>query len=179
MSKKSWLQANTNSGKGKYAIIKGKAYPNVLKGKQPTKITATAHDIRKLWRDPAVKLSDDNLDDIDGAVGAPLCFGHDDDAVVGEVRHTWIDEEEGRCLKMWGRIPLDGRGKEIVEDIKSGKIKGLSVSYNTDTRGDEVTGKTFKHIALVPEPFFDGCNLTLGVMASSASLVTEGNQGNN
>ncbi len=180
MSKKTnWSVKTVNSKKGSYAIVKGRAYPEVVKGKNATKTVKANHTDRKaFYNDPAVKLSDADLDEIDGAEGAPLCFEHDRKDVVGNVHHSWI-EDGGRCLQIVGRIPLNERGRKLVDEIQCGKVKGFSVGYGTEMdcpdgnwETKNLTSKTFHEISLVYEPFFEDCNLTVGVLASSKTSPT-------
>lgn len=170
MSKK-WSVRTVNTKKGSYAIITGKAYPQVKAGKNDTK-TVTAHiqDREAFYYDPAVQLSEADLDDIEGANGAPLCVEHNTRDVVGHVHHSWLN---GQCLQIIGRIPMNERGKQVVKQIQAGKYRGFSVGYGTELQPDgqgnyELQGKQFREISLVEEPFFEGCNLTVGVMASRA-----------
>lgn len=167
-----------NKKRGTYAIVHGRAYPRVTKGKNPTnQITAPARDKQQLWRDPAIVLSDADMDQCEGAKGLPLCFEHNREDVVGSVQCTYINDKEGDGLDLIARIPVKDdqgnditRGLEMVEQIRAGQIKGFSVGYDTDVRqGGIVRGKQFKEISLVEEPFFGGCNITVGVMASATS----------
>ena len=175
-----WSVRTINTKKGQYALVTGKAYPQVKAGKNETnQVKAPIHNRQAYYHDPAVQLSEADLDAIEGAAGAPLCVEHNKEDVVGHVHHSWIDEDNGRCLSIIGRIPMNDRGKKVVDDIKSGKFKGFSVGYGTrlqrnGTGGHELEEKTFHEISLVEEPFFNGCDLTVGVMASK-----KGNLGNN
>lgn len=180
-----WTQRphNQPAGRGRYAIIKGKAYPSLLEGRHPTgEVHVSPADRVAFYNAPAVKLSEADLDDIEGANGAPLCFEHNPNDQVGVVTHSWVDTAQGRCLKIWGRVPLMDshgnhiqRGHDIVAQIKAGRIRGLSVGYRTPLTQDPVTGTTklsskmFDEISLVEQPFFQGCDLTVGVFASGNS----------
>jgi len=172
----SWSSQQTKTKKtGSFAIIKGKAYPRVLAGNNPTRRVSTSmHDRDNFYHDPAIKLSESDLDAINRAEGAPLCYEHNRSDVVGQVHHSWLDDNEGKCLQIIGKIPTDtARGQKIVADIKCGKIKGLSVGYGASLAGGNmVASKTFHEISLVKEPFFDGCDLTVGVQASSEEKET-------
>jgi HK97 family phage prohead protease len=156
---------------GKYAIIKGKAYPNVIAGDNKTReLTAPLQDRKLLYSDPAVRLSEADLSAFNGTEGAPLCFEHNKDDVVGHVHHTWLDDDNG--LQIVGRVPLNKRGENIVAEIRAGRIAGLSVSYSNgiqdNGRTKNLKSKTFREISLVRKPFFAGCDLTVGVVASAA-----------
>jgi len=183
MSLNKWSVRTVNTKKGSYAIITGKAYPQVKAGKnETTQVNAPISNRHAFYHDPAVQLSEADLDEIEGANGAPLCVEHNHKDVVGHVHHSWVDERDGRCLQIIGRIPMNERGKQIVKGIQCGKYKGFSVGYGTVLQpdgygGHELQGKEFREISLVEEPFFDGCNLTVGVMASRASGAgyTQGN----
>lgn len=179
-SKSKWSVRTVNTKKGKYAIVTGKAYPQVKAGKNLT-TTVRAHPKNRqaFYYDPAVQLSDADMDEIDGATGAPLCVEHNKQDVVGYVHHSWLEEDKGRCLQIIGRIPMNTRGKQVYEDIKAGKYRGFSVGYGTDLKAytdgtHRMQEKTFHEISLVEEPFFEGCNLSVSVMASK-----KGNLGNN
>ncbi|MBX9637213.1 MAG: HK97 family phage prohead protease [Nitrosomonas sp.] len=181
MSKK-WSIRTVNTKKGKYAIVTGKAYPQVKAGANATSTVRAPLDNREaFYNDPAVILSDADMDKFDGAENVPLCIEHNRNHVVGHVHHSWIQEQDGkRCLKIIGRIPIESReGKKVFEDIQAGKYTGFSVGYGTDleTNGNgthRLNEKIFREISLVEQPFFEGCNLTLSVMASK-----KGNLGNN
>jgi hypothetical protein len=191
MSKKTpskWSVRTVNDKSGSYAIVKGRAYPEVLAGANPTRnIKADIGNREEFYRDPAVKLSDDDLDAIDGATGAPICYEHNKSDVVGAVHHSWIDAQDGRCLKVIARIPLKdehgraiARGERIVEEIRAGKITGFSVGYSNGIgAGKTLKDKAFHEISLVSEPFFEGCNLTVGVVASNEGGGNGGNLGIN
>lgn len=175
-----------NKHRGTYAIVHGRGYPRVTKGTNSTKrITAPTRDREQLWRDPAVVLSDADLDECDGAKGVDLCFEHNPEDVVGRVSCTYINDAEGDALDLIARIPIKDeqgrditRGLQMVEQIRAGRIKGFSVGYDTDVRqGGIVQGKRFNEISLVEEPFFGGCNITVGVVASGAEAAA-GDSGN-
>lgn len=165
-----------NKRRGTYAIVHGRGYPRVTKGSNLTnRITAPTRDREQLWRDPAIMLSDADLDECDGAQGVNLCYEHNQDDIVGKVTCTYINDKEGDALDLIARIPIKDehgndipRGLKMVESIRAGKIKGFSVGYDTKVgHGGLVQGKQFNEISLVEEPFFGGCNITVGVVASA------------
>lgn len=176
-----WSQHRSENEKkrGTYAIVHGRAYPRVQKGENQTnRISAPSLDREHMWRDPAIVLSDSDLDQWDGAQGANLCFEHNEADVVGVVQHTEVADDES--LHLMARIPVrtpDGRdiprGLEMVEKIRAGKIKGFSVNYDAKVSRGQVAHKKFREISLVEQPFFDGCDLTVGVMASAAPAEGE------
>lgn len=164
----------THTADGQYAIIQGTAYPRVIPGDNPTRhVHASLNDRRALYNDAAIRLCDEDLTAFNGTEGAPLCVEHNPADVVGRVHHSFIDD--GRCLRIWGRIPLTDRGKDIVADIQAGRIAGLSVSYGNSLQDNgitrKLTAKTFREISLVKKPFFSGCDLTVGVIASEVLAV--------
>lgn len=172
-----------NSKRGTYAIVHGRGYPRVVKGSNSTKrVTAPSLDREQLWRDPAIVLSDADLDDCNGAKGLDLCYEHNGKDVVGKVQCTFLNDQDD-SLDLVARIPVKDengndikRGLEMVESIRAGRIKGFSVGYDADVRrGGLVHGKRFNEISLVEEPFFGGCNITVGVMASAATEQDSGN----
>lgn len=179
-SKSKWSVRTVNTKKGQYAIVTGKAYPQVKAGKNSTTtVRAPLNNRQAFYHDPAVQLSDADMDEIDGATGAPLCVEHNKQDVVGYVHHSWVEEDKGRCLQIIGRIPMNDRGKKVYSDIKAGKYRGFSVGYGTDLQSfadgtHQLNEKKFHEISLVEEPFFEGCNLSVSVMASK-----KGNLGNN
>lgn len=178
----SWKEKNksTASGKPRFAIIKGKAYHNVLPAEQrykSNKVTAHPKDRDNFQHDPVVMLNEADMDDINGANDAPLCYMHRPNDVIGKVQHTWLDPEpDGKqALSIWAKIPLNERGERIVQEIKAKKLTGFSVGYGTDLnyRGSTtLLGKTFREISLVDDPFFEGCNLTVGVLAGKDAETT-------
>lgn len=171
-------QHRNNRKRGTYAIVHGRSYPNVVRGSNVTnQITAASRHREQLWRDPAVVLSDADLDECDGARGVPLCFEHNKNDVVGQVSCTYINDADGSdALDLIARIPIKDehdndipRGLEMVERIRAGHIRGFSVGYDAKLQpGGVVDRKQFNEISLVEAPFFDGCNLTVGVVASSS-----------
>lgn len=182
-----WSSAQRDTRRrGTYAILHGRAYPRVHKGANVSNVVrASAHDREQLWRDPAIVLSDRDLDECGGAHGLPLKYEHGRDPevrdeTVGSVQYTSLADDDG--LDIVARVPIrtpDGRdierGLQIVEQVRAGRIKGFSVGYRADVRGGgRVVGKQFDEISLVEEPFFEGCNLTVGVVASAAAANDSG-----
>jgi hypothetical protein len=169
----SWKAKNTLARKPQYAIIKGKAYPNILPANQRHKSNIVKTDFRdrdKFQHDPVVMLNEADMDDINGAANAPLHYMHKPNDVIGKVQHTWLEPEaDGKqALSIWAKIPLNERGQRIVQEIKARKLTGFSVGYGTDLNhyGEtKLMGKAFREISIVDDPFFDGCNLTVGVLA--------------
>lgn len=166
--------------KGTYAILHGRAYPRVVKGGNLTDVvTAPARDIEQLWRDPAIVLSDADLDEAQGAQDLPLCFEHKGEDVVGKVQYTSLDDNG--ALDLIARVPVRdaegndiARGLEIVEQVRQGQIRGFSVGYHADVRDEgRVLSKELREISLVKEPFFGGCNLRVAVMASASGSTTD------
>lgn len=188
-----WTQRahNQPAGRGRYAIVKGKAYPSLEPGRHPTgAVNSRPEEPSRFYHEPAVKLSYSDLDALEGVDGVPLCYNHNQADRVGTVTHSWVNTEQGDCLKLWAQIPLEDehgqrieRGHQVVAEIKAGKLRGLSVGYGTPLVWDaklrqaKVTQKIFREISLVPEPFFDGCDLTVGVYASAdgAAAASAGN----
>jgi hypothetical protein len=162
-----WEKKSQRSAPGRYFYFSGRAYNGVLAGKNPTNQLSTHWcDREKFFRDKAVKLCDADLVRFDGTEGAPLCFDHNEEQVVGTVLHSWIGDGNQRNLKIIGRVDKEmPLGKMAVEAIKNKTYSALSVSYGTDldenvSRGiTTLADKFFRHVALVPEPFFDNCRL--------------------
>lgn len=182
----SWtLKRVSGKGKSKYYIVAGRAYPSVLEGKNPTNVVSShPSDREAFYRDKAVVLSDENMDEFDGTEGAPLCVEHDLSDVVGKVHHAWLGDGDKRALKIIARVPThDEQGRSIdrgikcVADIQAGRYKGFSVGYGADiTTGrktgiTKVEGKNFREISLVEDPFFEDCRLSHKVEASKKALT--------
>lgn len=172
-----YKKARTNSDDETF-VVSGRAYPEVLAGKNPTNIVTTnIRDREQFYRDPAVKLSDENLDNCNGAEGLPLCVEHDTNKVVGHVFHSFIGDDNKRGLKIIAHIPTRRNGQDIPEGIAAkravmnGEFTGFSVGYGneliTATKVTRVNAKVFREISLVREPFFDNCKLAYSIQASS------------
>ena len=161
---------NSSGSSGRYYVFSGRAYPRIRPGANPTRqIEADRTDRQRFYRDPAVDLSDADMDAFDGAEGSPLCVEHEPADVVGSVYHTWLGDGETRALKVLGRISLDTeRGRTVAEEVRAGKFKGLSVSYLADVDDDNyLHEKKWREISLVEDPFFENCRLaSYGITAS-------------
>jgi hypothetical protein len=170
MSAHSWSSKNSGKSSGRYYVFAGRAYGRVTPGSNPTlQITSDRRDRERFYRDPAVTLSDADLDAFNGTEGSPLCVEHDTSDVVGVVHHSWLGDGDGRSLKIIGRISLDtARGRAVAEEVRAGRYKGLSVGYSTEIDGNNhLHEKRFREISLVADPFFESCQLaSYGVTAS-------------
>jgi hypothetical protein len=175
MSSSSWTHKNKKAPKERWYVFAGRAYPQVVQGSnKTTRITSNMDDRDSFYNDPAVMLSDADLDRVNGAEGKPLCVEHKLSDQVGYVHHSWIGDGDKRSLKIIGRISLETeRGREVVREIKAGKLNGLSVGYGTDLVSNwnnsqtELLDKNFREISLVFAPFFTGCDLAqVGVTAT-------------
>jgi len=165
-------------------VFSGRAYPQVLAGKNPTDIvTSDVKDREAFYRDPAIKISDAFLDNCNGTEGFPICVEHNVEDVRGTIHHTFIGDGNKRGLKIIAHIPIKRngiiipQGVEAKEGIISGKYKGLSVGYGneliTASRNGAITkvnAKIFREISLVKEPFFDDCKLSWNVQASKKGI---------
>jgi hypothetical protein len=169
----------------KWYVFTGRAYPKVVQGSNSTtRITSNQNDRESFYNDPAVVLSESDLDRFKGTEGKPLCVEHNLKDQVGVIHHSWIGDGAKRSLKIIGRVTLETpRGRQVVADIKAGKYKGLSVGYGTDLISNARTGvteleaKNFREISLVADPFFDGCNLAeFGVTATKISNHNNGSE---
>lgn len=162
------------SRKGWHYFV-GKAYPGILKGDNPTKRITTPLS-KQVYHDPAVKLSDRDMRDFNSFTNFPICYEHRKHDVVGEISHAYVDEKDQRALIVYGRIPPTKRGREVVDEIKNGRLKGLSVSYSADIDASQsargilnLRGKIPREISLTTDPFFKGCDLLLNVAAGGAA----------
>lgn len=196
MSTTKWSVRTRNDKSGTYALYHGRAYPNLAKEAPADGVVRTDYSSAKsIYNDPVFQLNDQDMDDLDGADGAPICYEHNKGDVVGFVKHSYVNnngaEGTNRALDIIARIPVKdahgnpiGRGEEIVQEIMAGKIKGFSVNYTAkvDHNTNKLRSKAFHEISLVHEPFFGGCDLNVGVMASADSggdIELQGNLGNN
>lgn len=179
--KNTWADRTRTNPTGRRLILKGTAYPDVTPHMK-TKVQSSSKTGRKYYHDGAVQLSEKNLNDIKGAVDAPICFNHDIKDVVGKVEWSWLrpDADGRQPLEIIASLPLDTNGRvynskgvDVRREIEEKRLRAFSVRYITKLDDDDnVTEKLFQEISLVPQPFFDGCNLTMSVVAGQ-------NQGNN
>lgn len=161
-----WSDKNKRGETQRWFVFAGRAYPRVHPGANPTtRVTSHPGDRDAFYNDPAIVLSDADLDRFRGTEGKPLCVEHNMKDQVGEVMHSWLGD--GRSLKIIGRVSLESaRGRQVAADIQAGKFRGLSVGYGTELISNKATGvteldsKNFREISLVYEPFFDGCYLS-------------------
>jgi hypothetical protein len=177
---KKFSERSTVSKTPRYLIVTGWAYDKVLSGSNPTtQVKASLKNRQTVYRDLAVRLTDEDLDALNGTEGAPLCYEHNEKDVVGHVHHAWINEDQGRCLKIVGRVPLhDEQGRpikrnmEILRDVENGDISGFSVGYKAVLgEGNQVEEKVFNEISLVKKPFFNDCKMVMHVTASEGKFV--------
>lgn len=76
-----------------YRLVSGIAYPGVIRGDNPTRTITAQHDNRhELYHDPAIKLSEADLQRIGELKGKPICFEHEP-GVVPEVRFVCCPED--------------------------------------------------------------------------------------
>lgn len=179
-----WTSKNKRGEKQRWLVFAGLAYPRVMPGANPTtRVTSHPADRDSFYHDPAIMLSDADLDRFNGTEGKPLCVEHNMRDRVGDVLHSWLGN--GRSLKIIGRVSLETpRGRQVAAEIQAKKFKGLSVGYGTDlvtnnaTGVTELDGKNFREISLVHEPFFDGCYLSDFKVTASKNLA-DNNGGQN
>jgi phage head maturation protease len=178
--KMSWTDYN-KPATGKHLLVSGRAYPRVQAGKNKTDIVTSDMSDRNAWYyDEAIMLSDADLNEYNGGKGLPLCVEHNVNDVVGEVRYGFLGDGEKRSLKIWARLPTGGSAhqQDVIDKIKSGYYKGLSVGYQiipahvsaSGSGGARVGKKKFVEISLVKDPFFEGCDLSWNVTASKEGI---------
>lgn len=183
--KPAWSTRNRNPRRGKALLLKGTAYPHVVPGQNRTqRISAQRGDRRGIYHDPAVQLSESDLNGIDGGAGAPICYNHDVDDVIGTVRYSWLREEKNgrQPLEIVASLPLDAQGrvlnrhgKDVRAEIEAKLLRGFSVRYLSQVAEHDpnlIEGKLFREISLVPRPFFPGCDLTVAVVAGKGIRET-------
>lgn len=172
MSELSWTQKQKPTGK--WFVVTGTAYENVVKGKNPTnQVTSNYKNRQAFYHDEAVRLSEADLDKTKGVDGTPICVEHDPDDVVGIVHHSWSGTGDTRAINIIARIDQEtNRGKQIVAELKAGKWKGFSIGYaaglttNGKTGNTTIDTKEIREISLVEAPFFPNCHVAMGVEAS-------------
>lgn len=173
----SWSKRTQIKVRGNKLLLMGRAYPDVAPGGgQSMRINSNLDDRHAFYHDPAVQLSEHDMNSIDGANGAPICYNHDQTDVIGRVSYSWLAEDASgrRPLDIIASLPLDpqGRvlnkeGRDVRKEIEEGYLNGFSVRYVTDydDRSMMTKGKLFQEISVVPQPFFKGCDLKLAVVA--------------
>jgi len=179
-----WSARQQNKAhKQRYFVVTGRAYPDVLRGANPTSVLASEpRDRQRFYHDRAMVLSDANLDQFNGTQGAPIWEEHGARGKhqVGYVHHSWITEDGGRRgLKIIARIPLGPdhpHGERVAQMVRAGHYKGFSVGYSADLvrcgKTLSVNSKSFREISLVREPFFDDCTLAWSVEAAKKQAIT-------
>lgn len=173
----SWSERTQIKVRGNKLLLMGRAYPDVARGGgRSMRINSDTSNRNAFYHDPAVKLSEHDLNSIDGANGAPICYNHDVSDVIGSVSYSWLAQEaDGRQpLDIVASLPMDtqGRvlnkeGRDVRKEIEDKHINGFSVRYVTDFDDASMMtkGKLFQEISVVPQPFFKGCDLKLAVVA--------------
>lgn len=173
----SWSARNESSKKKKWLVVTGRAYPRIHPGKNTTdQATSSEYNREAFYNDPAIVLSDADMNAHNGAEGMPLCVEHNQNDVVGHVHHSFFGDGDQRALKIIAHIDTSTRrGEQIANQVQAGKYKGLSVGYLADiNHSGHVRGKKFREISLVEEPFFDGCDLApMRVMASKEGISNQ------
>lgn len=158
-----------------YRIIVGIAYPNLVLGENRTNIVkANVSDTDSYYYDDAVRLSERDVKAFNNLKGHPLCVEHDENHKVGEITHSWTDEE-GR-LRFMARVNVkDPAGQEIWNKIHNKELACVSVGYTpyVDMKSMEVNRKQFREISLCKQGFFPGARISV-----SASKEKETKSGN-
>ena len=151
----------SNNKKRPYRLIHGVAYPPLKAGKNDTQIIRSKlSDRHALYRDDAMRLSEHDLERLNGLRGKPICVENDRDLVVGEIIHTYKDSE-GK-MRMDAKIFTDTPiGEAAWQNISSGRLRGLSVGYDAEIAQSDfgsyhVNDKSFHDISLCNEPYFPG-----------------------
>ena len=141
----------------------GVAYTNVIPGDNPTKrVTAHMGDRQQLYNDPAVRLSQADLERFKSLKGKPICREHDPNVVLGYI-HGYDVGRDGH-LRVMARIYTDSdEGIQACEDLERGNLNGFSVGYSAsmDRGSSTVSSKTFHELTLTKEPFFEGCRVSV------------------
>lgn len=161
----------------------GTAYDQTVAGQNKTSLVSTDLGNRdSFYYDPAVRLSEKDLDDHNGGEKLPICVEHNTEDVVGYVHHSFSGDGEKRALKVIARIDQETkRGREIVAELKAGRYKGFSIGYGAGMTTDRRTGQTsidskqLREISLVEKPFFENCHLSYGVTASRKTTTNNAN----
>lgn len=142
----------------KYKVASGPAYPIVYTGSnKPTIAKANPNDREKYYRDPAVRLSKHDLDNF---VGKPVFIEHNTKGdPVGVVSQTRLMDDGGMytALHIFDDA-TDQYGNNVYQQVKTGKLKGMSVGYIPTKTGTRNYNRC-EEISLVREPFFKGAEI--------------------
>lgn len=162
---------------GRKVTLYGTAYDYV----QPTnrhaiKVQASMNDTRALWRDPAIRLTDGDLDHNNHMRDIPLCIDHNPNKRCGRIFSSVLSDKDGpRSLNITAKVDENESDKypfarEAIDGLMSGRFKGLSVRYDTDydpSRSTVGSGpRTIEEVSLVPRGFHDNTNVKIVVAAS-------------
>lgn len=145
-----------------YRVIKGIAYPHLIKGKSKTRIVeANLNDRNEYYYDEAIRLSEEDVTSFNHLKGHPICVEHDRSLEVGTITHSWTDQD-GK-LRFMGRVFLDTKaGRMADKAIANGELRGISVGYDSELNHDmEVVSKNFYEISLCREGFFPGAKISV------------------
>ena len=143
----------------KYKVIYGISYPNLHhEGDQPIKISSNAQNREEFYNDPAIRLSSQ---DCEYFKNKDICLEHNENDKVGVITDAWKDSDNH--MRMTARIFVDTpRGELIYDNVKCGKLKGLSVGYSVPIdHNDEIIYKNCKEISLCENPFFNGAEVKI------------------
>jgi hypothetical protein len=156
---------------GNFRIISGVAYPHLIRGKnKTTRVEANLADREAYYYDEAIRLSENDIASFKQLKGMPLCVEHNQKVDVGEITHSWTDEEG--MLRFMARIDLDKpAGKVADAALARGELSGVSVGYvpHIDRDNMEVYSKHFQEVSLCREGFFPGAQVSVTASKKTAA----------
>ena len=146
-----------------YRLIHGVCYPHLIANDNPTSIIQTqSRNREQLYYDPAIRLSEGDLQRFGSIAGKPIRLNHDENIEIGFIKKAWKDRE-GK-LRINAAIYDDNDfQRSIFAKIEKGLLSGLSVGYDNHVSKNgeiaHVTHKTFNEISVCeqgkkPQKFF-------------------------
>lgn len=150
-----------------YRLIYGVSYPKLLEGKRPEYASSNLSNPYDFYYDKSFQLSEKEINNF---VGKPLCLEHDINDQIGIIASAHKDKNG--AMRITGRVYTDTPyGKQLFEEITSGKRKCLSVNYGVDcSRSTRKTGEwNYKEISVVKEPFFEGAEILITASLNSTN----------
>jgi len=177
--------------------VTGIAYPKAQPGSGPAnaRITSDLKDPQSYYRDPALQLTENDLDRNQNFRGLPLCVEHKHNPphpgpvggggpggsggrgsggacgnCVGEVLEARVLKDNSVYIvaSVFASTPTGAAAKERI--IRK-ELSGFSMGYlnHRDSRDNRVvTGRTICEISLCAKPFFAGCDIAVSASAADS-----------
>lgn len=108
-----------------------------------------------IYNDPAMRLTTQELVDLNNLEGFPVCDSHKRDRVVGRIVDGFMMQDEFKIL-------AEITDPEAIQKLDSKEYTGLSVGYSRRLgEGGGLNGLEFREVSVCKTPFFDGCNIAV------------------